>query len=89
MREYIVTLRCGKRYTVKAERVRSHADYLALVVAPEPAIGDLDPFDGVVALFEQRQVAVVVVRDHLISEEKCEPVDPHFVASVPDTDIPF
>ena len=89
MREYLVTLRCGKKYTVKADRVRSQADYLALVVTPQQGIGDLDPFDGVVALFEQKQVAVVVVRDHLIAEEKGDPIDPHYVASDPDSDIPF
>ena len=60
-----------------------------LVVAPPPAIGDLDPFEGVVALFDRRQVAVVIVRDHLVSEEQVDAIDPHHVADDPGSDIPF
>ena len=89
MREFLVTLRNGKRFTVKADRVRGEPDYLALVVALPPAIGDLDPFEGVVALFDRRQVAVVVVRDHLVSEEQGEATDPHYVADDRESDIPF
>ena len=53
MREFVVTLRNGKRFTVRADRVKRESDYLALVVAPPPTIGDLDPFEGVVALFDR------------------------------------
>jgi hypothetical protein len=87
MREFIVTLRSGLRYTIKAERVARDGRYIALVVSP-PALGS-DPFDGVVALFEQSQVAVVVARDNLVAEDKGDPVDPHYVADDADTDVPF
>jgi len=87
MREFIVTLKGGTRYTVKADWVRQDAHYLALCVARPPAIGDPQPSEDVVALFDRGQVAVVVARDHLVSEEKGDPVDPHFVAD--DDPIPF
>jgi hypothetical protein len=89
MSEYVVTLRSGKRYTVKADRIRRDSGYLALAVAPSAAIGEIDPFAGVVALFDEHQVAVVVVRDHLIAEENGPPVDPHYVAADAGSDIPF
>jgi hypothetical protein len=90
VREFVVTLNNGMRYTVKADHVRREPNYLALVLAQPSTIGDLDPFESVVALFDTRQVAVVVARDHLVSEEKGQPVDPHFVAGDdPDSDIPF
>jgi hypothetical protein len=89
VREFVVTLRNGKRFTVRADRVKRESDYIALVVASPPAIGDLDPFEGVVALFDRRQVAVVVVRDHLVSEEQVEALDPHYAADDPGSDIPF
>ena len=88
MREFIVTLRSGRRYTVKAERLKRDADYLAFVVAPPTSIGDLDPLEGAVALFDRREVAVVVARDHLVAEEKGEPIDPHYVADG-GSDVPF
>ena len=89
MREFVVTLRNGKRFTVRADRVKRESDNLAMVVAPPPTIGDLDPFEGVVALFDRRQVAVVIVRDHLVSEEQVDAIDPHYVADDPGSDIPF
>jgi hypothetical protein len=88
VREFLVTLRCGRRYVVKAERVKWAGGYLALVTEP-PSVGDADPFAGVVAMFDGRQVAVVVIRDHLVSEEMGEPVDPDHVASDAQSDIPF
>ena len=74
---------------MKADRVKRESDYIALIVAPPNTIGELDPFEGVVALFDRRQVAVVIVRDHLVSEEKSEAIDPHFVADDRDSEIPF
>ncbi|HSQ55599.1 MAG TPA: hypothetical protein VLM40_07620 [Gemmata sp.] len=89
MREFVVTLRCGKRYTVKADRLRREDGHLMLVASQSSAIGDLDPFHGVIALFDERQVAVVIARDHLIAEEEGSPVDPHYVASDGESNIPF
>ena len=90
MREFVVTLRSGHRYTVKAERFRCEAGHALFVATPEAAIGDLDPFAGVVALFDLREVAVVVARDHLVSQEQGEPIGAEYtVDSQPDSDIPF
>jgi len=87
VREYTVTLRSGKRYTVKAERITRDRGYVAFVVSTA-SIGT-DPLDGVVAMFDEKQVAVVVARDNLVSEEKGEPIDPHYVADDGDSEIPF
>lgn len=88
MREFVVTMHSGLRYTVRADRVRFDSRYVSLVLARPASLTDTEGED-VVGLFEQRQVYSVVARDHLVSEEKGEPVDPHFVADDPDSDIPF
>ncbi len=89
MREFLITLWSGARYVVKADRVRIEHPYLTLVLAPPPSITDPDPKGEVVALFEQRQVYLIVARDHLVAEEKGEPiVAPHMVRSE-SSDIPF
>lgn len=90
MREFIVTLRCGIRYTVKADRVQHENGYVSLVVARVPTVGDPHPESEVIALFERSQVAVVVARENLVSEEKTEPMKlPYFVAADRDSDVPF
>jgi len=89
MREFIVTLRCGIRYTIKADRVRHEQGYLALVLTRVCAVSDPEDHE-VIALFEQGQVAVVVARDQLVSEEKGEPIKgPFYVGASRDSDVPF
>ncbi len=89
MREFVVTLRCGLRFVVKADRVvRLDAQYLALVLDRTPTIGDAEGSADTVALFERSQVAVVVAREHLVSEEKCDPIPP-YEDDARVSDIPF
>lgn len=87
MHEFVVTLRCGLKFVVKAERVvLLDRQFLALVIARE---GDFDANGDTVALFERSQVAAVVARDHLVSEERCDPIVGRFAADGVDDAIPF
>lgn len=89
MREYIVTLRNGTRYRVRADGVRVDPPYLALVLAAPQTVADPAPKGDVVALFDQKQVCVVTAVENLVSEERCDPAPrPHYVGS-DDSDIPF
>ena len=86
MREFVVTLRCGLKFVVKAERVvLLDRQFLALVI---PREGDFDSNGETVALFDRNQVAAVVARDHLMSEEKCDPIAGRFGEGTDDA-IPF
>jgi hypothetical protein len=86
MREFVVTLRCGLKFVVKAERVvLLDRQFLALVVNRD---GDTDGNGETVALFDRAQVAAVVARDHLVSEERCDPIAGRF-GDVVDDAIPF
>ncbi len=90
MREFVVTLRCGKRYTVKADRVVVHnSQYLALVIDRASTASNPDPEGDIISLFEREQVTVVVTREHLISEEKCDSIPGPYVVSNDDRPIPF
>jgi hypothetical protein len=90
MREYVVTLRCGLKFVVKADRVvRLDHQYLALVVDRPPTIGDADGVGDIVAMFERNQAAVIVARNHLVSEEKCDPIGPESDTDARHSDIPF
>lgn len=86
MREFVVTLRCGVRFVVKAGRVvLLDRQFLALVVdRPDSS----DPNGDTVALFDRNQVAAVVAREHLVSEERCDPIGERFAAAA-DDGIPF
>jgi len=86
MREFVVTLRCGLKFVVKADRVvLLDRQFLALVVALP---NDGDEANGeTVALFERAQVAAVVAKDHLVSEERCDLITSR-VGEMTD-DIPF
>ena len=87
MREFVVTLRCGLKFVVKAERVvLLDRQFLALVV---PRDGESDANGEPVALFDRAQVAAVVARDHLVSEEKCDPIGGRFGIEGGDDAIPF
>lgn len=84
MREFMVTLHSGKKYTVRADRL-AFLDHetLGLVVDAAPAIGG--PGDTTVAMFDRRQVIVAVAADHLVIEADV----PDVVAADPNSDIPF
>ena len=92
MREFVVTLRDGRRYTVRADRlaILDH-ETLGLVADPSPAVGAGGPVDNAVAVFDRRLVASVIAVENLVSEGKAEPVDPPWLVSRgdPDSDIPF
>jgi hypothetical protein len=90
MREFVVTLRCGLKFVVKADRVvRLDHQYLALILDRPPAIGDADGPGDIVAMFERNQAAVVVARNNLVSEEKCDPIGPGELDGAGNSDIPF
>lgn len=84
MREFVVTLHTGKKYTVRADRL-SMPDHetLGLVVEAAPAIGG--PGELTVAMFDRRQVIAVIAADHLVGEADV----PDVVAADPNADIPF
>jgi hypothetical protein len=87
MREFVVTLQTGYRVTVRADRMvlpDYHANSHLRLVVDGGSAGDSTPL--VVALFEGTAVASVVARDHLVSEDRVEPVQ---VIAKADGDIPF
>jgi hypothetical protein len=87
MSEFVVTLRCGVKFVVKAERiVLLDRQFLALVVNRPDAD---DPNGETVALFDRGQVAAVVARDRLVSEERCEPLVSRYSDANGDDPIPF
>ena len=88
MHEFVVTLRNGLRFTVKAHRVVVADGYLALVDDGAVAAGSSDPLAGAIGLFAQNEVALVFAKGHLLSEEKGEPIDPQYVVGG-HSDIPF
>jgi hypothetical protein len=87
MREFVVILRSGVRYTVKAQRIVSAHPYIALVLSTAPYVGEPSA-DDAVALFDRDQVLAVLSREHLVSEEKGESVAAPHVVGVGDA-IPF
>jgi len=67
---FIVTLRNGRRYTIRAESVRPTSDgVIELLASPEP-----DGEKVVVAVFDRCDVLSVISREHLVSEEPGEPL---------------
>ena len=89
MLAYIVTMRSGHRYTVRAEELRQSSDGLYEFIAAPPAGAD-DPAAAkqVVALFDRSDVFSVVARECLISaEEPNEGARPHMIAKADP--IPF
>lgn len=85
MREFVVSLRTGKEYTVRADRLTlPDHNTLTLVVEPPPAIGA--PTEDVVAVFDRRLVVSVVAADHLAAEADGPDV---IVEDDPDVNIPF
>ncbi len=85
MREFVVSLRTGKKYTVRADRVGlPDHDTLTLVIEPPPAIGG--PGETAVAVFDRRLVVSVVAADHLVAEADVPDV---VAADDSDVNIPF
>jgi hypothetical protein len=84
MSEFVVTLRCGLKFVVRASRVALlDRQFLALLAERD---GNTD--GETVALFDRTQVAAVVARDNLVSEDRCEPIVGRF-GEVVDDAIPF
>jgi hypothetical protein len=89
MHEFVVTLRCGLKFVVKADRVALlDRQFLALVLTIPGGDGDPPTNGETVALFERAQVAAVIARDHLVSEERCDPIPGAYEMDGRD-DIPF
>jgi hypothetical protein len=89
MHEFVVTLRCGLKFVVKADRVvLLDRQFLALVLTLPGADGEAATNGETVALFERAQVAAVVAKDHLVSEERCDPIAGAYEIDGRD-DIPF
>jgi hypothetical protein len=86
MHEFVVTLRNGLRFTMRASRVIVADGYLALI-DDGATNGSADPFAGAVGLFDEKEVALVFAKGHLLSEEKGDPINPQYV--VGQSDIPF
>ena len=86
MREFLVTMRGGLRVTVRADRVVLDDQWLSLVL---DKAGDPTPGGDVVALFERVQVALVVAKENLVSEEKGDPVSGPYTVDAGDAPIPF
>ena len=85
MREFIVTLTHGEKLTVRADRVAcTDHQYLGLVLESSESESPA----ATVAIFERSRVAMVVSREHLVSQERCEPLDPAFVVDQ-SSEIPF
>jgi len=90
MHEFVVTLRCGLKFVVKADRVvLLDRQFLALVMTLPGGDNEPDTAGETVALFERAQVAAVVAKAHLVSEERCEPIAGPYGADPRDADIPF
>jgi hypothetical protein len=89
MREFIVTLRGGLRVTVRADRVVVDHEWLSLILDNAATPGDPTPGGDVVALFERVQVALVVAKENLVSEEKGDPISSPYTVDAGDVPIPF
>lgn len=89
MHEFVVTLRCGLKFVVKADRVALlDRQFLALVMTIPGEDGEPPTTGETVALFERAQVAAVIAKAHLVSEERCDPIPGAYETDGRD-DIPF
>jgi hypothetical protein len=86
---FIVTLRSGHRYTIRAEELRVSGDgSVEFLAAPAPA-DDAGLARKVIALFDRSDVLSIVAREHLVACEEPGTVNPrpHVVAKTDP--IPF
>ncbi|AWM38400.1 hypothetical protein GobsT_34640 [Gemmata obscuriglobus] len=74
MLTFVVTLRGGRRYTIRAAEMRFGYDGALELLGFAPPT-DAEPFPGkqAVALFSAGEVESVVAREFLVSEEPSEP----------------
>jgi hypothetical protein len=84
---FIVTLRSGRRYTLKAEEIRFNNGGCIEFWAFPPS-SEADPYPGkqIVGLFALHEVVAVVAKENLVAEEQGE-LSPHVVNG--DDQIPF
>lgn len=87
MHQFVVAFRNGLRFTIKADRLLVADGYLALIDDSAIPAVTADPFAGAIGLFTKNEVAVVFTQEHLVSEEKGEPIDPDYV--IRQSDVPF
>jgi hypothetical protein len=89
VREFLVTLRSGRRYTVRADQMTLiDGQYLGFIADAGRSLGG-NPIDAAVGVFERGLVATVVAKDHLVAEEQGEPIAPSYVVGGDDSNIPF
>jgi hypothetical protein len=81
VREFVVTLHSGKKYTVRADRVTltDPTAYSLLIDTPG------SPAETAVAVFGRGCITCVIAADHLVGEADV----PDVVAADPNADIPF
>jgi hypothetical protein len=89
MHEFVVALRNGLRFTVKAHRLVSveGRPYIALIDDDAVPQGSADPLAGAIGLFSKDEVVLVFSKGHLLAQEKGDPIDPQYI--VGNSDIPF
>jgi hypothetical protein len=86
---FVVTLRSGRRYTVKAEELRCNEGCLELWGFPPSTEAVPYPGKQVVGLFALHEVVAVVTKENLLVEERGEPT-PYVVGDANGSDpIPF
>jgi hypothetical protein len=89
MLAFIVVLRSGHRYTVRAEELRSNENGIFELLAVPATAPDSTRGKQVVAVFDRNDVVSVVAREHLVASE--EPGEggarPHVIAK--SDPIPF
>ena len=90
MLAFIVTLRCGRRYTVRAEELR-YTDGGGLELWGFPPATEAEPYPAkrIIALFNAHEVIAVVAKEHLVAEERGEPIAPPLVVGHGNDPIPF
>jgi hypothetical protein len=86
---FIVTLRSGRRYTVRAEEPRfTPGGCLELWGFPPATEAEPYPAKRIIALFDAHEVVAVVAKEHLVTEERGEQIAPPLVVDRGDA-IPF
>ena len=70
MLAFMVVLRSGQRFTIRAAEMRLNYDRCLELLSPDT---DLNSQRQVVAMFDANEVIAVVAREHLVSEETAAP----------------